>query len=129
MKFVHIGIVVRDINTYLKNNVISNCSEIIYDEIQDADICFVENKTAKVGIELIQPKSNNSTVYNFLQKTDGGLHHLCYSVRNVDEAQEIIADKNMIPVYGPVKAIALKNHMVLFAYSRNKELIEFEVVG
>ena len=68
MKFVHIGIVVRDINTYLKNNVISNCSEIIYDEIQDADICFVENKTAKVGIELIQPKSNNSTVYNFLQK-------------------------------------------------------------
>ena len=47
----------------------------------------------------------------------------------MDEAQEIIADKNMIPVYGPVKAIALKNHMVLFAYSRNKELIEFEVVG
>ena len=129
MKFVHIGIVVRDINTYLKNNVISNCSEIIYDEIQDANICFVANKTSKVGIELIQPKSKNSTVYNFLHKTDGGLHHLCYSVSSVDEVQKIIADKNMIPVYGPVKAIALENHIVLFAYSRNKELIEFEVIG
>jgi len=127
MKLVHIGIVVKNIDTYLINNVINESSEIVYDEIQDADITFIINQNSVIGIELIQPKSANSMVYNFLNKTGGGLHHLCYEVDSVEEVERIVNKNNMIIIFGPAKAIALDNHIVIFAYTRNKELIEFEV--
>ena len=128
MKLTHVGIVVEDIEYYLKKNVISISTEIVYDNIQDAYICFITEGANSIGIELIQPKSKNSMVYKFLVKKGGGLHHLCYSVNSIEEAMEIINKKEMILVFGPVRAIALDAHFILFAYTRNRELIEMEVV-
>jgi len=128
MKIIHVGIVVKKINEYLSNNVITDCTEITYDPIQNADICFLKYQNSPIGIELIEPKTKNSTVYNFLNKQGGGLHHLCYEARSINQVTKMINEKNMLLVYGPVEAVALNNHQVVFAYTRSRELIEFEIV-
>ncbi|MEM7208336.1 MAG: methylmalonyl-CoA epimerase [Pseudomonadota bacterium] len=46
---------------------------------------FVNLENTK--IELLAPLGDNSPIANFLRKNvDGGIHHLCYEVDNIDEA-------------------------------------------
>lgn len=127
LRFKHVGVVVKDIKEYLEQNVVAQAGDVIYDEIQDADICFIKLNPSETAIELIQPRGPNSKTYNFLQKTGGGLHHVCYGLDSVAEAEKILAEKGMRKVFGPVPAKALGCRYVLFAYTRNRELVEFEI--
>ena len=126
MKLSHVGIVVKDIDEYLENNVISEASEPVYDALQDANICFIRSASS-THVELIEPRSSKSKVYSFLQQTGGGLHHLCFSVGHRSEVERLIREKGMIKVLGPVRASALPGKDVFFLYTQNRELIELEV--
>jgi methylmalonyl-CoA/ethylmalonyl-CoA epimerase len=83
MKFDHIGIACEDINTLLNKlkkfmNII-NISDIIYDELQDANLCMItlEDHTS---IELI----SGNMVSNIVNKRQY-LYHTCYKVNNIEE--------------------------------------------
>ena len=83
MKLDHIGIACEDINTLLNKlkkfmNII-NISDIIYDELQDANLCMItlEDHTS---IELI----SGNMVSNIVNKRQY-LYHTCYKVNNIEE--------------------------------------------
>jgi methylmalonyl-CoA/ethylmalonyl-CoA epimerase len=117
----HIGYVVKDIDQYASNLINGIIVKRLYDDIQEADLALIQFDN--VLIELIQPMKESSFTYGFLQK-GGGYHHLCYQVGSKDEAEEIIKEKKMIKVFGWVFAPLLQA-MVVFAYSKNKEVVEF----
>jgi len=116
----HIGYVVKNIEKYKKNLVIDEVIKEIYDDIQKAKLVLL--KADNIFIELIEPQSEESFTYNFLQK-GGGYHHLCYETTKV-KAEEYIKDKKMIKVLDWVYAPLLDSEVV-FAYNRNKEVVEF----
>ena len=120
MKVHHIGYVVKNIEKYKKNLIIDEVVNEVYDDIQKAKLVLL--KSENVFIELIEPQSKEAFTYNFLQK-GGGYHHLCYETTK-DKAEQLIQDKKMIKVLDWVYA-PLLNSEVVFAYNRNKEVVEF----
>lgn len=82
MKFHHIGIVLekKEITKFANKKTLSNK---ITDNIQNNYIYFEYDHSKKIWFEYICPINKNSTVFNFLDKKGGGLHHLGYSVNNI----------------------------------------------
>ena len=46
---------------------------------------LIKMGTNGTDIELIEPLNSKSTTYNYLKKTGGGYHHICYEI-NTDPA-------------------------------------------
>ena len=119
MKIDHIGYVVDNIDKYKENLIIDEVVKEIYDPIQKARLVLL--KSENIYIELIEPKKEAFT-YNFLQHK-GGYHHLCYETTKKN-AEKLIKDKKMIKILDWVDAPLLEGE-VMFAYNRNKEILEF----
>ena len=117
----HIGYVVKDIDQYATNLAEGVIVRRLYDDVQEADLALIQ--ADNILIELIHPMKKSSFTYNFLQK-GGGYHHLCYKVLSKSMAEEIIRKKRMIKVLDWVYAPLLQADVV-FAYNKNKEVVEF----
>ena len=99
MKLTHIGYVVKNIDDYLTNSFLKAVSPPVYDPVQKSKICFVDvGWDDEVLLELLEPSDSSSPVANFLQKTGGGLHHLCFEVKDITEAEDIARKSRMVPV-------------------------------
>ena len=120
MKIHHVGYVVKSIEKYKKNLIIEEIVKELYDETQKANLALIQ--LDNIFIELIEPCSEESFTYNFLQK-GGGYHHLCYETSK-KKAEAMIQTKKMIKVLDWVYAPLLDGD-VCFAYNRNKEVVEF----
>jgi len=120
MRIHHIGYVVKNIEKYKKNLVIDETVKEVYDDIQKAKLILL--KADNIFIELIEPQNSDAFTYNFLQK-GGGYHHLCYETTK-ERVEKFIKDKKMIKVLDWIYA-PLLDSKVCFAYSRNKEVVEF----
>ncbi|WP_292654793.1 VOC family protein [Nitratifractor sp.] len=121
MRIDHIGFVVADTEAYLGHLPMRQVLRTLYDPIQKAQLTLVDGGTTR--IELIEPRSEESFTWNFLQK-GGGWHHICYEVDNLVAAQAAMKEARMIPVRGPLPAPLLEGE-VLFARNRNREMVEF----
>jgi len=127
LKMNHIGIVVESIDNYLKYSQYSSILSRIFDPIQLSEICLIETNESEPNIELIVPKNKDSSTYNFLLSRGGGLHHICYEVDEIIEAEKFMRDNNIKKIFGPVKAVVFDYKEVVFGYTKNKEIIEFLV--
>ncbi len=123
MRVHHIGYVVKDIQRYKKGLVVTKTVRNLYDKTQDATLELIE--CDNIFIELIEPKSKDAFTFEFLKK-GGGYHHLCYEVSSKEEADEYIKSSRMIKVLDFVYAPLLEAEVV-FAYGRNKEVVEFVI--
>ena len=117
----HIGYVVKDIDQYATNLAEGVIVRRLYDDVQEADLALIQ--ADNILIELIHPMKKSSFTYSFFQK-GGGYHHLCYQVDSKGKAEEIIRKKRMIKVLDWVYAPLLQADVV-FAYNKNKEVVEF----
>ena len=92
----HIGIAVRDIKTsseFYKRCLNLDVSEPIDVASQKVRIAFMEIGNTK--LELIQPLGDDSSVEKFIQKKGEGLHHICFSVDDIDKALAELKDKRV----------------------------------
>jgi methylmalonyl-CoA/ethylmalonyl-CoA epimerase len=86
---------------------------------------FVELPNTK--IELLQPLGEGSPIAKFLQKNpSGGVHHLCYEVKDIKKAAEKMKAKGA-RILGDIK-IGAHNKPVLFLHPKDfcGTLIELE---
>lgn len=123
MKVHHIGYVVRSIDSAAAALPGLTLVDRVFDPVQNADLALyaLEN----IHIEFICPRDERAFTWRFLDKTGGGYHHLCYEVPGLDAIEPILREQRMIKVLGPVPAVLFGGRQVLFAYSRNKEIVEF----
>ncbi|GAA0085615.1 VOC family protein [Clostridium sp. CTA-7] len=125
MKIHHIGIVVDDIEkstTIYETLGYEKTSNIVEDLIQNNKLLFLKQSNSDVVIELIQPMSEKSTVYN---KGNAGIHHFCYQVENLEEFISDFKEKRIGKIFtNKIKAPAFANREVIFAYLKNGTIIE-----
>jgi methylmalonyl-CoA/ethylmalonyl-CoA epimerase len=119
LKIHHIGYVVNNIEKYKNNLIIDEVVKEVYDPIQKAKLVLL--KSENIYIELIEPEKDAFT-YNFLTK-GGGYHHLCYETTK-ETAEKLIKSKRMVKVLDWIYAPLLDSE-VMFAYTKNKEIVEF----
>lgn len=83
----HIGIAVQSIEESRKfyEEILGlECYKI--EEVPDQKVRTAFFKVGEVKIELLEPTDAESPVAKFLEKKGAGIHHIAYSVHDVDEA-------------------------------------------
>jgi methylmalonyl-CoA/ethylmalonyl-CoA epimerase len=83
----HLGIAVRSIEEalpYWENVLGLKCYNI--EEVADQKVRTAFLKVGDVKIELLEPTSEESTIAKFLDSKGPGIHHIAYSVENIEDA-------------------------------------------
>ena len=104
MKLHHIGIVVNSIQESLgelkRYLNFETTSTIMPVGSQKVNICLL--KIGEPFLELIEPSSPDSAISEFA-KSGGGIHHLCYEVKDIQGELESLSRKGATILVNPVK--------------------------
>lgn len=124
-QFHHIGIAVKDIKTTsaIYEGGGYKPSTIIYDPIQNVDICWL-TKDDSPTLELLAPVNENSPVNNILEKNGVSPYHTCYVVKDIQEAISELRKQKYVMISKPAEAVAFKGSKVAFLFNKNVGLIE-----
>lgn len=99
-------------------------SEIIKDEIQHVNICFL-TKENTLMIELVEPADEHSSVHKMLKKNGVSPYHICYEVENISEAFDYFTEtEGYIPLFRPVEATAMDNKQICYLYKKEIGFVE-----
>ncbi|MDE1843952.1 MAG: VOC family protein [Thaumarchaeota archaeon] len=104
MKLHHVGIVVSNIHEslgelkrYLNFETVSTIMPV---GSQKVNICLM--KIGDPFLELIEPASPDSQISEFA-KSGGGIHHLCFEVKDIESELESLSRKGATILVTPVK--------------------------
>ena len=104
MKLHHIGVVVKsiqesvgDLKNYLNFETVSAIMPV---GSQKVNICFL--KMGESFLELIEPVSQDSPISEFA-KTGGGIHHLCFEVKDLELELQTLSKKGATVLVSPTK--------------------------
>jgi methylmalonyl-CoA/ethylmalonyl-CoA epimerase len=104
MKLHHIGVVVNDIQESigeLKNYLnFETIGAIMPVGSQKVNICFL--KIGDPFLELIEPVLPDSPISEFA-KAGGGIHHLCFEVKNIQLELESFSKKGATILVSPIR--------------------------
>ena len=104
MKLHHVGIVVNNIQESLgelkRYLSFETTSAIMPVGSQKVNICLL--KIGDPFLELIEPASADSAISEFA-KSGGGIHHLCFEVKDIESELESFSKKGATVLVNPVK--------------------------
>ncbi len=124
-RFHHVGIVVKKLESFIAAGGYELVGEIVTDPVQKARLCLIRQfGEAEAHVELVEPVGSDSPLAGALDR-GGGLHHLCYEVATRSEADAFLAQRRFLPVTPWQPAVLFGGRSVRFAFTRNRELIEF----
>jgi methylmalonyl-CoA/ethylmalonyl-CoA epimerase len=96
IKLDHIGLVVNDIARYVDlfhTLGLTEATDPVEHPSQRTSASFVNTGLDDVYIEILEPTHEVSPVTNFLKKSGGGLHHLCFEVDDIEKMSENLVEK------------------------------------
>lgn len=119
VKLHHIGIVVPkisnslgEITKYIKFQQVDVPTNI---GSQKVNVCFL--KMGDSFLELIEPMSEESPVSNFA-KHGGGIHHLCFEVKDIYKTIEDMVQNGATLIVKPV--VGFENRLIAFVFLNMK---------
>jgi methylmalonyl-CoA/ethylmalonyl-CoA epimerase len=123
--FHHIGIATNSIQNTAQYYIEAgySMSDVVYEPVQDVYISFLE-KPSMPRIELLEPGSDKAPVCKMLEKSSVTPYHICYAVENIETAIDALKTKRFLPLFRPVKSIAIQNKKICFLYNKDVGLIE-----
>lgn len=124
LKIHHIGIVCKNIERavreYQKLYNVLDVSETVHDELQNADLCILRTDTG-INVEFI----SGEQVANLL-KSKITYYHICYAVKDIEEAVAHFVDNGSLLVSDLKPAILFGGKRVAFLMTQTGliELVE-----
>jgi len=125
----HIGIVSENLDLVLSTFDLSKSKiiETVDDDIQHNFLHFIRLNQQDPWIEIIIPKNNESTVYNFSKKYKIGLHHigiLCENISEIESKFKTNIDAVTLGKYditvqsfgGKISTLFIANHNMITEY-------------
>jgi methylmalonyl-CoA/ethylmalonyl-CoA epimerase len=108
-KLHHIGLVVPSISEFtevFRTLGLDQVAQPEPDPIQKVLASFIApGKGEDTYIELLEPLGDDSPITNFLKRTGGGLHHLCFEVDDIDGIGNELVKKGVNMVCPPVECV------------------------
>jgi methylmalonyl-CoA/ethylmalonyl-CoA epimerase len=125
----HVGFVVKSIDRQIGGFVNALAAtwdgKIIHDPLQCAKVTFLRTPgTGDALIELVEPAVEDSPVSRFT-KQGGGLHHICYEVRDLAEHLKSVKAARCQVVRKPRPAVAFEQRLIAWALTPERLLLEF----
>lgn len=135
VKLHHIGFVVHSISKSAETFALSLGAtwdrNIIFDPLQNVRVAFFQGRNQTDPLmELVEPGGPDSPVSRFL-KHGGGLHHLCYEVKDLDSHLGFCHLAGTIIIRPPVPAVAFGGRRIAWGVTKNRlliELLEYEQI-
>ena len=131
-KLNHVAIAVPNVEnaaSKYKDMLGAKVSDIIELPDQGVKTIFVNLNNTK--IELIEPLGESSPIESYLKrKPDGGMHHICYEVQNINDACKKLTDNGATILGSGKPSIGAHGKPVIFLHPKNFNgtLIELEEV-
>lgn len=126
MRLDHIGIAVHDIEAALKlysHAFGFRLKEIV--ELTDEGMKIAVIKSDNLEIELIEPLKENTPVGKFLKKRRGGIHHICFSVPQMETAIRHLKEKGLNLIAPPRSGV--KGEKAAFFHPRSTMGVLIEI--
>ena len=92
-KIDHLGVAVESIDEALGIYRALGLAETMREEVPGQKVVAAFLPVGESRIELLQPTAGDSPVAKFLAKRGGGIHHVCFSVEDIDAALEDLSRK------------------------------------
>ena len=98
---------------------------IVFDPLQKVYVTFFHgHNQADPLLELVEPGGPDSPVSKFAER-GGGLHHLCYEVRDLEGHLQFCRSVGIRVIRPPVPAVAFGGRRIAWGITRNRLLTEF----
>jgi methylmalonyl-CoA/ethylmalonyl-CoA epimerase len=129
LKLHHIGFVVSSIQecaeSFAQSLGATWDGQIVFDPLQKVHVTFFQghNPTDPL-MELVEPGEPESPVSQFV-KRGGGLHHLCYEVKDLDAHLRFCKSVGTIIIRPPVPAVAFRGRRIAWGITKKRLLMEF----
>ena len=105
MKLDHIGFVVEKIDEFvevLRAMGLPPATRPVPDHDKKVNASFIPvGVKDEIYLEVLEPLDERSAVHNFLRRTGGGLHHLCFEVDDIAKASRDLEEKGFKVVSPP----------------------------
>lgn len=129
MRLHHVGYVVASVEDALPQFLSSlgaqADSAVIHDPLQKVFVQFLRMPAQDgVLLELVAPADTSSPVQSFL-KRGGGLHHVCYEVKDLERAIAEARSRKCILLRPPKPAAAFGGRRIAWVMTPEKMLIEY----
>jgi methylmalonyl-CoA/ethylmalonyl-CoA epimerase len=129
LKLHHIGFVVYSIQECAESFALSLGAtwdgNIVFDPLQKVRVTFIQGRNLTDPLmELIEPGGLESPVSQFLQR-GGGLHHLCYEVKDLDSHLRFCQSTGTKIIRPPVPAVAFGGRRIAWGITKKRLLMEF----
>lgn len=129
LKLHHVGFVVFSIQESAESFALSLGTtwdgRIVFDPIQRVQVTFLQGRgSLDPLIELVEPNGPDSPVSAFLGR-GGGLHHLCYEVKDLDSHLGFCKSVGTKIIEPPVPAVAFGGRRIAWAVTRKRLVVEF----
>ncbi|MCX5806094.1 MAG: VOC family protein [Proteobacteria bacterium] len=115
IKLDHIGFVVDDIAIYVelfRALGLTEATDPVEHPSQRTSASFINvGKEDDVYIEVLEPTHEISPVTNFLKKSGGGLHHLCFEVDDIGKISKDLVEKGFKMVNPPEDCAAYDKNL------------------
>ena len=131
-KLNHVAIAVPNVEnaaSKYKDMLGAKVSDII--ELPDHGVKTIFVNLNNTKIELIEPLGESSPIESYLKrKPDGGMHHICYEVENINDACKKLTDNGATILGSGKPSIGAHGKPVIFLHPKNFNgtLIELEEV-
>jgi len=117
----HIGIVVKNIDEHIP--FYRDILKLEYLGIRNVESQKIRTAIFKIGngptmIEVFEPTDPNTSIARFIEKRGEGLHHICFGVKNIEEALEQ-AKNNNIELINETPFIGAKGVQVAFLHPKS----------
>ena len=129
LKLHHIGFVVLSIQesaeTFAQSVGATWDGNIVFDPLQKVRVTFFQgHHPTDPLIELVEPGGPESPVTQFL-KRGGGLHHLCYEVKDLESHLRFSQSVGTVIIRRPVPAVAFGGRRIAWGLTKKRLLVEF----
>ncbi|MDA4124494.1 MAG: methylmalonyl-CoA epimerase [Thaumarchaeota archaeon] len=99
MKFDHVAVAVKSIDETLAIYQRMGDFEVRRTEVAGQKVKIAILKAGSVSLELLEPLSDESSVAKFLREKGEGLHHVAYSVEDIEASMKELAAKGFRFLY------------------------------
>lgn len=125
----HVGVAVPSlpdaIDTYRTLYGATDITEPFDMPAQGVKVCFVNLPNSQ--IELIEPLSEESPIWNFIQKNPkGGQHHVCFEVDDINEAVQVMKSRGATVLGEP--RIGAHGTPIVFVHPKNSNGVLVELM-
>jgi methylmalonyl-CoA/ethylmalonyl-CoA epimerase len=115
LKLDHVGFVVENIGKVkelFETVGLDAGTGAVVNPLQKVSASFVNvGEKDDIYIEILEPASDDSPITNFLRKSGGGLHHLCFEVDDIEKATQELNAKGFRMVTPPENCTAYDENL------------------